>query len=116
MIDRVGVTNLADDDIIAEAGFGQRLHVGRREWLALLNADEGLRGLGPQRFAVLLLHRIAHERPSQKSDRAADGCAFRGVVTGGISNQCPRAGAECATDQRAIGRAIWLSVGRIATC
>ena len=107
------VANLTDNNIVADPGFGQRLHVSRSQWLPLLDAYERSWCLRPDPVARGLIHVIANNCPCHQTNNTADGRPGSRIMTRSITNQRTHASAGRATHQRAVGRAIRLAVGRI---
>jgi hypothetical protein len=79
MVRRMGVADLADDHVVANAGLGQRLDVGESERLALLDANVGLRRLCAQCRLLLLVQGVSDQPSGDRPEGAANQRAFAGV-------------------------------------
>jgi hypothetical protein len=93
VINRTGVANLTDDEIVTDPGLCQRLDVHLRQRLTLFDPFQGLRGLRPQPRLLFLVHTV--------SDEAANDCAHGRPDEPAGSMMPPRSGA----DDRASGPA-----------
>ena len=72
VVDRTRITNLADDDLIANTGFCQGLDVCCSQWLALVDPYQCLRGILTHPFPLLLIDGIADDGAGERPNRATN--------------------------------------------
>ena len=113
MINRTGISYLADNNVVADSGPGHRFNIGEPERLSLIKANIGLRRLRLQSGTLLLIKRMANQAAGDCSDRAANEGAFRRTVSS--SNQCSRGSANSRANQGASARPIRCAFRGLAT-